>query len=224
MEAYEKALLCDEISSFGGVVALNRELDLKLAEKLSEIFLEVVIIPSVNSEALEVLQRKKNLRVIIYKPFQKSTKYQIKNVVSGFLIQENNNYLIEAGRISQVTKHSVTEKEKEDLIFAWKICKHVKSNAIVIAKSGCTIGIGAGQTSRIGSVDIAIKRAGERCKGAVLASDAFFPFPDSIIESAKHGITAIIQPGGSLKDQDVIAAANESKIAMFFTGIRSFFH
>ncbi len=224
LEAYEKALSCDKISSFGGVVALNRELDLKLAEKLSKIFLEVVIIPSVNNEALEVLQRKKNLRVIIYKPFQKSAKYQIKNVVSGFLIQENNNHVIEAGKISQVTKHSVTEKEKEDLIFAWKICKHVKSNAIVIAKSGCTIGIGAGQTSRIGSVNIAIERAGERCKGAVLASDAFFPFPDGIIEGAKHGITAVIQPGGSLKDQDVIAAANESKIAMFFTGIRSFFH
>lgn len=115
-------------------------------------------------------------------------------------------------------------QRKKDLIFAWKICKHVKSNAIVIAKDGCAIGIGAGQTSRIDSVNIAVKKAGEKCKGAVLASDAFFPFPDSIVESAKHGITAIIQPGGSLKDQDVIKAANENKIAMFFTGIRSFFH
>ncbi len=220
LEVYEKALSCDEISSFGGIVALNREIDLKLAEKLNEIFLEVVIAPSVSNEALKILQRKKNLRVIIHKSFQQNEKYQIKNVVGGFLVQENNNHAI--GEMSQVTECTTTEKE--DLIFAWKICKHVKSNAIVIAKGGCAIGIGAGQTSRIDSVNIAVKKAGEKCKGAVLASDAFFPFPDSIVESAKHGITAIIQPGGSLKDQDVIAAANENKIAMFFTGVRSFFH
>lgn len=221
LEAYEKALSCDEVSSFGGIVALNREIDLKLAEKLNEIFLEVVIAPSVNNEALKILQRKKNLRVIIHKSFQQNVKYQIKNVVGGFLVQENNDHTIKA---EQVTKCTTTEKEKEDLIFAWKICKHVKSNAIVIAKDGCAIGIGAGQTSRIDSVNIAVKKAGEKCKGAVLASDAFFPFPDSIVESAKHGITAIIQPGGSLKDQDVIKAANVNKIAMFFTGVRNFFH
>jgi phosphoribosylaminoimidazolecarboxamide formyltransferase/IMP cyclohydrolase len=224
LEAYEKALSCDEISSFGGIIALNREIDLKLAEKLTEIFLEVVIAPLINSEALKILQGKKNLRVIIHKPFQQNAKYQIKNVVGGFLVQENNDHTIKTEEISQVTEHTATEKEREDLIFAWKICKHVKSNAIVIAKDGCAIGIGAGQTSRIDSVNITVKKAGEKCKGAVLASDAFFPFPDSIVESAKHGITAIIQPGGSLKDQDVIAAANENKIAMFFTGIRSFFH
>lgn len=221
LEAYEKALSCDEVSSFGGIAALNREIDLKLAEKLNEIFLEVVIAPSVNNEALKILQRKKNLRVIIHKSFQQNVKYQTKNVVGGFLVQENNDHTIKA---EQVTECTATEKEKEDLIFAWKICKHVKSNAIVIAKDGCAIGIGAGQTSRIDSVNIAVKKAGEKCKGAVLASDAFFPFPDSIVESAKHGITAIIQPGGSLKDQDVIATANENKIAMFFTGVRSFFH
>lgn len=224
LEAYEKALSCDEISSFGGIVALNREIDLKLAEKLNEIFLEVAIAPSVNDEALKILQEKKNLRVIIHKSFQQNEKYQIKNVVGGFLVQENNNRTIKAEEISQVTEYTTTEKEKEDLIFAWKICKHVKSNAIVIAKDGCAIGIGAGQTSRIDSVNIAIRKAGEKCKGAVLASDAFFPFPDSIIESAKYGITAIIQPGGSLKDQDVIAAANKNKITMFFTGVRSFVH
>ncbi|MCA4774505.1 bifunctional phosphoribosylaminoimidazolecarboxamide formyltransferase/IMP cyclohydrolase [Wolbachia endosymbiont of Mansonella perstans] len=224
LEAYEKALSCDEISSFGGIVALNRKIDLRLAEKLSEIFLEVVIAPSINNKGLAVLQRKKNLRVIIHSSFQQNAKYQIKNVAGGFLMQENNSHTIKAEEISQVTKCAATEKEKEDLIFAWKICKHVKSNAIVIAKDGCAIGIGAGQTSRIDSVNIAVKKAGARCKSAVLASDAFFPFSDSIVESAKHGITAIIQPGGSLKDQDVIAAANENKIAMFFTCVRSFFH
>lgn len=220
LEAYEKALSCDEVSSFGGIVALNQEIDLKLAEKLNEIFLEVVIAPSVSSEALKVLQRKKNLRVIIHKPFQQNEKYQVKNVVGGFLVQENNNHPIE--EMNQVTECTITEKE--DLIFAWKICKHVKSNAIVIAKDGCAVGIGAGQTSRIDSVNIAVKKAGEKCKGAVLASDAFFPFPDSVVESAKHGIKAIIQPGGSLKDQDVIASANENKIAMFLTGVRNFLH
>jgi phosphoribosylaminoimidazolecarboxamide formyltransferase/IMP cyclohydrolase len=224
LEAYQKALSCDEISSFGGIVALNREIDLKLAEELNKIFLEVVIAPSVNDEALIILQGKKNLRIIIHKSFEQNKKYQVKNVVGGFLVQENNDHKIKAEEIRQVTESSVTEKEKKDLIFAWKICKHVKSNAIVVAKDGCTIGIGAGQTSRIDSVNIAIKKAGEKCKGAVLASDAFFPFLDSITESAKHGLTAIIQPGGSLKDQEVIAAANETKIAMLFTGVRNFFH
>ncbi|QKX03111.1 bifunctional phosphoribosylaminoimidazolecarboxamide formyltransferase/IMP cyclohydrolase [Wolbachia endosymbiont of Litomosoides sigmodontis] len=224
LEAYKKALSCDEISSFGSIVALNREVDLKLAEKLSSIFLEVVIVPSVSDEALKILQRKKNLRVMIHRSLQQNTKYQIKNIIGGFLIQENNSYAIKIEEMSQVTEYSATKKEKEDLIFAWKICKHVKSNAIVIAKDGCAIGIGAGQTSRIDSVNIAVKKADKKCNGAVLASDAFFPFTDSIVESVKHGITAIIQPGGSLKDQDVIKIANESKIAMFFTGTRSFSH
>ncbi|APR98507.1 bifunctional phosphoribosylaminoimidazolecarboxamide formyltransferase/IMP cyclohydrolase [Wolbachia endosymbiont of Folsomia candida] len=224
LEAYQKALSCDEVSSFGGIVAFNKQVDLKLAEELNKIFLEVIIAPSVNDDALEILQKKKNLRVIICKSFQQNEKYQIKNVIGGFLVQENNNHKIKAEEISQVTERTATEKEKADLIFAWKICKYVKSNAIVIAKDGCTIGIGAGQTSRIDSVNIAVKKAGEKCKGAVLASDAFFPFADSIIESAKRGITAIIQPGGSLKDQEVTAAANEKKIAMFFTGIRTFLH
>ncbi|WP_341808737.1 bifunctional phosphoribosylaminoimidazolecarboxamide formyltransferase/IMP cyclohydrolase [Wolbachia endosymbiont (group E) of Neria commutata] len=224
LEAYQKALSCDEVSSFGGIVAFNQEIDLKLAEELNKIFLEVVIASSVNDEALKILQKKKNLRVIICKSFRQNAEYQIKNVIGGFLIQENNNYKIKSEEITQATECAATEKEKADLIFAWKICKYVKSNAIVIAKDGCAVGIGAGQTSRIDSVNIAIKKAGEKCKGAVLASDAFFPFVDSIIESAKHGITAIIQPGGSLKDQEVTATANESKIAMFFTGIRTFFH
>ncbi|MDG7056347.1 MAG: bifunctional phosphoribosylaminoimidazolecarboxamide formyltransferase/IMP cyclohydrolase [Wolbachia endosymbiont of Meromenopon meropis] len=224
LEAYEKALLCDEISSFGGIVALNRKIDLELAEKLNRIFLEIVIAPSINDDALKVLQKKKNLRIIIHNSFWQNAKFQIKNVTGGFLIQEHNNHVIKVEEIIQVTKSSATEKEKEDLVFAWKVCKHVKSNVIVIAKNGCTVGIGSGQTSRIDSVNIAVKKAGKRSKGAVLASDAFFPFPDSILESAKHGITAIIQPGGSLKDKDIIAAANENKIAMFFTGIRNFFH
>lgn len=224
LEAYKKALSCDKISSFGGIVAFNQEVDLKLAEELSQIFLEVIITPSINNEALKILQGKKNLRIILHKDFVQSNKYQVKNAIGGFLVQENNNHKITQEEMQQVTACAATEREKEDLIFAWKVCKHVKSNAIVIAKDGSTIGIGAGQTSRIDSVNIAVRKAGEKCQGAVLASDAFFPFPDSIIESAKHGITAIIQPGGSLKDQEVITAADDNKIAMFFTGIRSFSH
>ncbi|MDD9335867.1 MAG: bifunctional phosphoribosylaminoimidazolecarboxamide formyltransferase/IMP cyclohydrolase [Wolbachia sp.] len=224
LEAYQRALSCDKISSFGGIVAFSQEVDLKLAEELNRIFLEVVITPSVNDEALKVLQGKKNLRIIVHKPFEQNKKYQVKNVIGGFFVQENNDHKIKMEKIRQVTECTATEKEKQDLIFAWKVCKYVKSNAIVIAKNGCAIGIGTGQTSRIDSISIAIKKAGEKCKGAVLASDAFFPFSDSITESAKHGITAIIQPGGSLKDQEVIAAADKSNISMFFTGVRSFLH
>ncbi|OEY87033.1 bifunctional phosphoribosylaminoimidazolecarboxamide formyltransferase/IMP cyclohydrolase [Wolbachia pipientis] len=224
LAAYKKALLCDKTSSFGGIVAFNREVNLQLAKELSDIFLEVIITPSISSDAFEMLTKKKNLRIILYKALECNMRYQIKNVTGGFLVQENNNHKINVGKIEQVTSCSVTENEKNDLIFAWKICKHVKSNAIIIAKDECTVGIGAGQTSRIDSVNIAIKKAGERCKNAVLASEAFFPFSDSIIESVKHGIKAIIQPGGSLKDQEVIETANNNKIAMFFTGIRNFSH
>ena len=224
LEAYKKALSCDEVSSFGGIVAFNREVNLKLAEELSQIFLEVIVAPSVSNEALEILQKKKNLRIILHETCEQSDKYQVKNVAGGFLVQENNDHKITTAEMQQVTECAATEEEKADLIFAWKVCKHVKSNAIVIAKDECTIGIGAGQTSRIDSVNIAIRKASEKCRNAVLASDAFFPFADSIIESAKHGITAIVQPGGSLRDQEVIAAANNNKIAMFFTGIRNFSH
>lgn len=225
LEACEKALSCDKISNFGGIVALNREIDLELAEKLIKIFLEVIISPSISDEALKVLQKKKSLRIVIYNYFfQKNSKYQIRNVTGGFLLQDNSSDVLKLEKIAQVTKRTATEREKENLIFAWKICMHVKSNAIVIARDGCTVGIGAGQTSRIDSVNIAVKKAGNRCKDAVLASDAFFPFSDSIIKSVRHGITAIIQPGGSINDQDIIAVANENGIAMFFTGIRSFVH
>lgn len=224
LDAYKKAFSCDEVSSFGGIVAVNREIDLSLAEELKKIFLEVVIAPSINDEALKILQEKKNLRVIINRSLQQNINYQIKSVVGGFLVQESNNHMIKTEEIKQVTDCTATEEEKKDLIFAWKICKHVKSNAIVIAKDGCAIGIGAGQTSRIDSINIAIKKGGEKCKGAVLASDAFFPFTDSVIESSKHGIKAIIQPGGSVNDTEVIKAANDREIAMLFTGIRSFSH
>ncbi|MDN5247823.1 MAG: bifunctional phosphoribosylaminoimidazolecarboxamide formyltransferase/IMP cyclohydrolase [Wolbachia endosymbiont of Tyrophagus putrescentiae] len=224
LDAYKKALSCDEISSFGGIVAFNRKIGSEVAKELSNIFLEVVIAPLIEDEALKILQEKKNLRIILHHPCKQDKKLRVKNVIGGFLLQENDYHKITTEEMRQVTKCSVTEKQKEDLIFAWKVCKHVKSNAIVIAKDGCTIGIGAGQTSRIDSVNIAVKKAGEKCKDAVLASDAFFPFSDSIITSAKYGVVAIAQPGGSLKDKEVIEAADDNKIAMFFTGVRCFSH
>lgn len=222
LEAYTKALSCDEISSFGGIVAFNQEVNLQLAEKLNNTFLEVVIAPSISNEALKILQGKKNVRIIINQFYKQNKRYAVKIVNGGFLVQESNDHEIK--EMQKVTKCAATESEKEDLIFAWKVCKHVKSNAIVIAKNGSTIGIGTGQTSRIDSVNIAVKKAGIKCHGAVLASDAFFPFSDGIIESAKCGIKAIIQPGGSLRDKEIIEAADENKIAMFFTKIRNFSH
>lgn len=224
LNAYEKAFSCDKTSSFGGIVVLNREIDSNLAKKLSETFLEVIIAPSITDESLEILQKKKNLRILLHQKHEQNKKYQLKNITGGFLVQENNDSKITEEEMQQVTNYTATEETKKDLIFAWKICKHVKSNAIVIAKNECTVGIGAGQMSRIDSVNIAIEKSGEKCKDAVLASDAFFPFSDSIIKSAQHGIVAIIQPGGSLRDQDVITEANRNKIAMFFTGVRCFSH
>lgn len=222
LNAYQKALLCDEVSSFGGIVALNRKVELELAEELSRIFIEVVITPSISKEALAVLQKKKNLRVILSESY-KQNKYNIKNVAGGFLVQESDMHQLTIKEMKQVTRRFATEVEKNELLFAWKVCKHVKSNAIVIAKNQSAIGIGAGQMSRIDSVKIAIEKS-RNCQGAVLASDAFFPFPDSITQSANTGITAIIQPGGSVKDKEVIEEADKNGIAMLFTGIRSFCH
>ncbi len=221
-DAYKKALLCDEVSSFGGIVALNREIKLELAEELNKTFIEAVVAPSISNEALAILKTKKNLRIILLKPYEKNN-YSIQNVTGGFLVQESNKHRLEEEEIKQVTQRFATEQEKLELLFAWKVCKYVKSNAIVIVKNQSAVGIGAGQMSRIDSVKIAIEKAGN-CQRAVLASDAFFPFADSITQSANAGITAIIQPGGSVKDKEVIAEADKNGITMLFTGIRNFYH
>ncbi|UWI83133.1 bifunctional phosphoribosylaminoimidazolecarboxamide formyltransferase/IMP cyclohydrolase [Wolbachia endosymbiont of Howardula sp.] len=224
LDAYKKAISIDKISNFGGIVSINREIDYELSRTLNEIFLEVVIAPSINTYALEILKGKKNLRIIIYQSIQQNKIYHAKNVTGGFLVQQVNHHIITPQELIQVTEHSITKEEMTDLIFAWHVCIHVKSNAIVIAKNGCAIGIGAGQTSRIESVKIALQKAGTQCTGAFLASDAFLPFTDSIIEMKKKNIKAIIQPGGSLQDKEIIEYANKNNIAMFFTGIRSFYH
>ena len=220
--AYNNAFSCDTKSSFGGIVALNREINEDIAEEINKIFIEVIVGTSITDKALEIIQKKKNVRVILSTQYN-SPKYTIKNVSDGFLLQESNTNQLSAKDLIQVTNFPVSDDTVSNLLFAWKVCKHVKSNAIVIAKDHRTIGVGAGQMSRVDSLEIAIKKA-QDCTGAVLASDAFFPFTDSILLSASVNISAIIQPGGSLKDKEVIEEANKQKIAMFFTNIRNFYH
>lgn len=228
--AYDLAYATDKTSAFGGIVGLNRKVTADVAEKLSSIFLEAVIAPGFEDSALKILSTKKNLRLLDTgkEKLQAETAhadYELKRVIGGMLIQSID--IESASDLKTVTKTAINESVLEDLLFAWNICRHVKSNAIIIAKSGRTIGIGAGQMSRIDSTRIALikaKDAGLDVKGAVLASDAFFPFRDNVDMAAENGITAIIQPGGSIKDEEVIKAADEHGMAMIFTGMRHFKH
>ncbi len=224
LEAFLKAKEGDPVSIFGGIVAFNTPVEPDTAEELSKMFLEVIIAPGYTPEALEILSRKKNLRVLEVPLIEKSGGYDIKRVVGGILIQEWDSLDLEEDKLKVVTKRSPTPEEMEALRFAWKVVKHVKSNAIVVARKDQVLGVGAGQMSRVDSVKIAIEKAGDKAKGAVLASDAFFPFPDSIEEAHRAGITAIIEPGGSIRDEEVIKAADQFGIAMIFTGIRHFKH
>jgi phosphoribosylaminoimidazolecarboxamide formyltransferase/IMP cyclohydrolase len=222
-DAYIKALKCDPVSIFGGIVALNRTVDIKTAEELIKIFLEIIIAPDFESEALEVLKKKKNLRILKLKEGYVN-EYDIKKVEGGLLVQEKDEIDLNEDDLKVVTKKVPSEKEMKDLRFAWKVVKYVKSNAIVLAKDGATVGIGAGQVNRIWPTKQAIKHAGDKAKGSVLASDGFFPFPDVVKTAKEAGITAIIQPGGSIKDKDSIEEADKSNISMVFTGIRHFKH
>ncbi|WP_420768507.1 bifunctional phosphoribosylaminoimidazolecarboxamide formyltransferase/IMP cyclohydrolase [Parageobacillus thermoglucosidasius] len=224
-EAFTKAYEADPTSIFGGIIALNREVDKDTAEKMHEIFLEIVIAPSFSSEALDILRQKKNIRLLTVDFTAPATNEKLLvSVQGGLLVQEADMRTLSDGEIKVVTKREPTEQEWESLQFAWKVVKHVKSNAIVLAKDGMTIGVGAGQMNRVGAAKIAIEQAGEKAKGAVLASDAFFPMDDTVEAAAKAGITAIIQPGGSIRDADSIKKADEYGIAMVFTGIRHFKH
>lgn len=225
-EAYMKAYKGDPVSIFGGIVAINKEVDAKTAEEMAKIFLEIVIAPNYTDEALEILKQKKNLRVlkledISYRP-EKSA--ELKKVSGGLLVQDSDFEDFKMEDIKYVTKKRPEDEEMKDLLFAWKVVKHVKSNAIVVAKDGATLGVGPGQTNRIWSAEMSIDRAGEQTVGAVMASDAFFPFPDVVAAAAKADIRAIIQPGGSLKDQESIDLCNKEGIAMIFTGMRHFKH
>ncbi len=226
-DAYMKAYEADPVSIFGGIVAANREIDGRTAEEINKIFIEIVIAPSFSQEALSILKAKKNIRLLQLEEITSKlpdTAMDMKKVGGGLLVQDIDNTLIDMDSIEVVTKRKPTDKEMEDLIFAWKVVKHTKSNGIAICKDKQSLGIGPGQVNRIWATTQAVERSGQKVKGAVLASDAFFPFPDSVEAAGKAGITAIIQPGGSLKDNLSIEKADEFGIAMIFTKIRHFKH
>lgn len=227
LDAYLKALECDPVSAFGGIVGVNREVNKHLAEKLGELFLEVILAPSFTPEALEFFSHKKNLRLIelgdIYG--DRDNELDVKNVTGGLLLQDRDLHKIDDLKALPIpTKRKPTDAEYKALAFAWKLAKHIKSNAIVYTTEDRTIGVGAGQMSRVDSAKIAAEKARTPLKGCSMASDAFFPFRDSVDEAAERGITAIISPGGSIRDAEVIQAADEHGIAMVFTGVRHFKH
>jgi phosphoribosylaminoimidazolecarboxamide formyltransferase/IMP cyclohydrolase len=236
LAAWEAALACDSVSAFGGIVAVNTELDAATAEAISAIFTEVVIAPSVSAEAREIFAKKKNLRLLECGalPNPRRSGLALKTIAGGVLIQSRDNGAISADDLKVVTKRAPTEQELKDCLFAWTVARHVKSNAIVYAKDGATAGIGAGQMNRRDSARIAAIKAQEAAAthgwdaphtvGSAVASDAFFPFADGLISAAEAGATAVIQPGGSIRDDEVIAAANAAGLAMVFTGMRHFRH
>ena len=228
-DAYVKAYEADPLSAYGGICAMNRKCTKGIADKVEKMFMEVIIAPDYDADALEILKAKKNIRIMKCGELKKSTGkgiqfMDIRKVTGGLLVQEADLKAVDKSELRAVTKREASAQEMKDMEFAWKVCKYVKSNAIVIAKDGVAIGIGPGQTNRVGAMGIAIKNAGEKAKGAVLASDAFFPFKDNVEAAAAAGITAIIQPGGSVRDTDSIVCADEKNIAMVFTGTRHFRH
>jgi phosphoribosylaminoimidazolecarboxamide formyltransferase / IMP cyclohydrolase len=223
LAAYRKALEADPISAFGGVLAFNRELDAEAAQEVSKLFVEAIAAPAFSAEALSVLTGKKNLRLVQVGPVARPEPV-LKSITGGILAQTPDTATLDAQRMEVRTQRAPTEEEMKALRFGWKIVKHVKSNAIVYARAGQAISVGAGQTSRVDSVKVGAMKALLPLQGTVLASDAFFPFPDGVEEAAKHGVTAVIQPGGSVRDAEVIAAANLLGLAMVFTGIRHFRH
>jgi phosphoribosylaminoimidazolecarboxamide formyltransferase / IMP cyclohydrolase len=223
-EAYQKALATDPVSAFGGIVAFNCTVDVAAAREATKIFTEVVIAPEYDPEALEVLRTKKNLRVIRMGTRDDVKGVEFKQIGGGMLVQTADDHQLDPEQLKVVTTRKPSDEEIRALLFAWTVCKHTKSNAIVYARDGQTVGVGAGQMSRVDSVKIGAMRAQLPVTGSVLASDAFFPFRDGIDEAAKHGITAVIQPGGSVRDDEVIAAANEHGLAMIFSAVRHFKH
>lgn len=235
-EAYEKALACDPVSAFGGIVALNRPLDAEAATEIVRIFTEVIIAPDATEEARAIVAAKKNLRLLVTGGLAdpRAPGLAVKTVAGGLLVQSRDNGVVDDLDLKVVTKRAPSEKEMADLVFAFRIAKHVKSNAIVYVRDGATVGVGAGQMSRVDSARIAARKAEDAAeaagnaepltKGSVVASDAFFPFADGLLSAVEAGATAVIQPGGSMRDDEVIAAADEHGIAMVMTGMRHFRH
>ncbi len=222
LEAYQKALACDPVSAFGSVIGINRPVDAAAAEEIAKLFVEAIAAPSFTPEALERFAAKKNLRLVEIN--SAPVRPVIKHVSGGLLLQDADTGRVTETELDVVTWRPPTTEELRGLLFAWRVCKHVKSNAIVYAREGQTVGIGAGQMSRVDAARIGAQKAILPLKGTVVASDAFFPFPDGLEAVAAAGATAVIQPGGSVKDQDVIAAADKLGMAMVFTGMRHFRH
>ena len=223
-EAYQKAFNADATSAFGGIVALNRPIDAATASELTKTFLECVVAPGCDEDAQTILAAKSKVRVLILPDLSSGPKETVKAIAGGFLVQAADDIIADTSQWQFVSDRQPTQTELEELLFAWKVCKHVKSNAIVVSSDRTTLGVGAGQMNRVGSVKIALEQAGDKAKGAILASDGFFPFDDSVRTAAAAGISAIVQPGGSLRDADSIKAANELGLVMVFTGIRHFLH
>jgi phosphoribosylaminoimidazolecarboxamide formyltransferase/IMP cyclohydrolase len=233
-DAYHKALACDPNSAFGGIIALNKKLDSQTAKSITEIFTEVIIAPDITDEAKSIIALKKNLRLLVCKNmFEQNNESSFKSIQGGILYQSNDNHQLNRSDLEIVTEIKPNDQQLDDMLFAFKVCKHVKSNAIVYVKNKKTIGIGAGQMSRVDSAKIAIAKNLEMSNhtneenslsGCTVASDAFFPFPDGLLIAIESGATSVIQPGGSIKDKDIISAANNAGIAMALTGIRHFKH
>ena len=224
-DVYTRAFNADSLSAFGGIIALNRTCTLAVAEAISSIFVEIILAPSFDEDALSVLSKKKNLRVLEVGDITgRENKLEYRNVDGGILVQDTDTSVLTLDELKTVTKVVPSDTEMKTMLFGWKVLKHVKSNAILLVKNNQTVGIGAGQVSRVDAVNIALKKSGERLDNSILCSDAFFPFRDSIDKIANTGIVAVIQPGGSVRDQEVIAACNDHGIAMVFTGRRCFKH
>ena len=225
-EAYRQALACDPVSAFGGVIAFNRNVDGDTAAEVAKLFVECIVAPGYDSSAREALAGKKNLRLMQIGAFPKEKKlrWDLKPISGGILVQEPDTLTIAESDLKVVTKREPNGQELRDLLFGWKVAKHVKSNAIVFARDGRTLGVGAGQMSRVDSVKIAVLKAQQPLTGSAVASDAFFPFPDGVEEAARAGATSVIQPGGSVRDAEVVAAADRLGLAMVFTGVRHFRH
>ncbi|MDQ6974109.1 MAG: bifunctional phosphoribosylaminoimidazolecarboxamide formyltransferase/IMP cyclohydrolase, partial [Mariprofundaceae bacterium] len=224
-DIYERARAADSVSAFGGIAAFNRPLEKATATFIAETFMEVIIAPGFTDEAREVLKGRKNLRLMLAPSANPvSGGLEFKRVNGGLLVQERDAHVLTREACRVVSERAPTEQEWTDMLFAWAVAKHVKSNAIVFAKAGTTLGVGAGQMNRVNSTRIAAHHGGDATQGSAVASDAFFPFRDGVDALADAGATAVIQPGGSIRDDEVIAAANEKGIAMIFTGIRHFKH
>ena len=223
-EAYKRAYEGDSVSAFGGIAGYNRIVTVATAEAMGPVFYEVVVAPGYEPEALETLKKKRNLRILAVESESASPAYDIRPISGGLLVQAPDTIIEDPATWEAVTKRAPTEEELKDLAFAWKAAKHIKSNAIVFAKNRALVGMGAGQPNRVVSVHLSQRTAGDKALGSVLASDAFFPFPDNIQLAAEAGVTAIVQPGGSIRDEEIIEAANSSGLAMVFTGVRHFRH